>query len=60
VGHICLHTRDRAALAVMGLLVVTLGQWLNGGYYAISPLLWLLVGWSNRLWLDRRALSTPT
>jgi hypothetical protein len=55
VGQLCLRTRDRAPLAVMGLLVVSLGQWLNGGYYAIAPLLWLLVGWSNRVWLERHA-----
>jgi hypothetical protein len=59
VGQLCLRTRDRAALAVMGLLVISLGQWLNGGYYAIAPLLWLLVGWSNRVWLERRALGAP-
>jgi hypothetical protein len=54
VGQLCLQTRDRATLVIMGLLIVTLGQWLNGGYYAISPLLWLLVGWANREWLERR------
>src|SRR5215211_5532408 len=33
------------ALPVVGVLVVGLGQWLNGGFYALSPLTWLLLGW---------------
>jgi hypothetical protein len=39
---------DPALLAVVGLLVVTLGQWLNGGYYALAPLTWFLIGWATR------------
>jgi hypothetical protein len=34
-----------AVLAIMGLLVVTLGHWLNGGYYAVAPLTWFFIGW---------------
>jgi hypothetical protein len=33
-----------ALLAVIGVLVVALGQWLIGGDYALSPLCWLLIG----------------
>ena len=33
------------ALPVVGVLIVALGQWLNGGFYALSPLVWLLLGW---------------
>jgi hypothetical protein len=33
-----------ALLAVIGVLVVALGQWLTGGNYALSPLCWLLAG----------------
>jgi hypothetical protein len=40
------RTRDPLLLAVVGLLVVTLGQWLNGGHYALAPLTWLLVGYA--------------
>ena len=40
--------RDPAVLAIAGLLVVTLGQWLNGGYYAVAPLTWFLIGWATR------------
>jgi hypothetical protein len=37
--------RDPLALAVVGLLVATLGQWLTGGHYALAPLTWFLIGW---------------
>ena len=40
--------RDAVSLAVAGLLVVTFGQWLNGGQYAVAPLLWFLAGWATR------------
>lgn len=59
VGGLCLRTHQFGALAVMGFLVVTLGEWLNGRYYALSPLIWLLIGWSNGAWLDWRARSDP-
>jgi O-Antigen ligase len=36
---------NNLALPVIGVLIVALGQWLNGGFYALSPLVWLLVGW---------------
>ena len=39
---------DVLLLAVMGLLVVTLGHWLNGGHYALAPLTWLCIGWATR------------
>jgi hypothetical protein len=31
-------------LATLGTLVLVLGQWLNGGYYAVSPLVWVTAG----------------
>lgn len=37
--------RETAVFAVTGVLCVTLGQWLNGGQYAVAPLVWLLAGW---------------
>jgi hypothetical protein len=33
-----------AMLAVIGVLIVGLGQWLTGGNYALSSLTWLLIG----------------
>ena len=43
-----LRRRDVLSFAVAGLLVVMLGQWLNGGLYAIAPLFWFLAGWASR------------
>lgn len=40
--------RDVLSFAVAGLLVVTFGQWLNGGQYAVAPLFWFLAGWATR------------
>jgi len=49
-----LSTPGMVELAAIGVLIVTFGQWLNGGFYAIAPLVWVLVGWTNREWLARR------
>jgi hypothetical protein len=35
---------DGVSLATFGMLLVVFGQWLNGGYYAISPLVWFAIG----------------
>ncbi len=40
--------RDALSFAVAGLLVVSLGQWLNGAEYAVTPLFWFLAGWATR------------
>ncbi len=51
---------DPALLAAGGLFVVMLGQWLNGGLYAVAPLTWFFVGWAATMALDRpRAKSKP-
>jgi hypothetical protein len=54
-GSLALSNRDTTALATVGVLIVMLGQWLNGGFYALAPLVWLLVGSMNREWLCRKA-----
>lgn len=46
--------RDLLTLAVLGVALVTLFQWLGGGNYAVAPVPWLLLGW-----LDR-PVSAPT
>jgi hypothetical protein len=38
-------TGDPLVLAVAGMLIVTLGQWLNGGLYAVASITWFLIGW---------------
>jgi hypothetical protein len=40
--------RDTLALAALGLLVVTLFQWLNGDLYSVAWLVWLSLGWVDR------------
>jgi hypothetical protein len=39
---------DPARLAALGIMIVGLGQWLNGGYYALAPLLWFVIGWVTK------------
>lgn len=33
--------------AVMGMAIVSFGQWLNGGNYAVAPLIWFMLGASD-------------
>jgi hypothetical protein len=37
--------RDAVSLAAIGLIVVTLFQWLNGDLYSVTWLVWLILGW---------------
>ena len=39
-------------LVVLGILIVTLFQWLNGGLYSVIWLPWLCLGWVDRQWMD--------
>jgi hypothetical protein len=52
--QLALRSRDTVYLACAGLLLVTLGQWLNGGFYAVSPLIWVVAGSVNIAWLALR------
>lgn len=54
-ARLALRTRDPVMVAVTGVLIVTLGQWLNGGFYAMSALVWLLAGVVNRSFVEHRA-----
>ncbi len=49
--------RDTLALTALGILVMTLFQWLNDGHYLLSPLAWLMIGWIERERIDERALA---
>jgi hypothetical protein len=42
------RNRRLSALGVAGILLVTLGQWLNGGQYATSMLVWFCIGALDR------------
>jgi hypothetical protein len=39
---------DATSLVALGLLVVMVLQWLNGGQYAVALLVWLTLGWLDR------------
>jgi hypothetical protein len=43
-----LTKQNAALLAALGLMLVSLGQWLNGGYYALAPLIWFVIGWATK------------
>jgi hypothetical protein len=47
--------RDALAIAALGVLVITLLQWLNGGQYAVAFLVWLVLGWVDRARLPQHA-----
>ncbi len=49
-----LYWRERTAapLMVLGMLLVSLGQWRNGGHYAVSPIVWFLIGWVAAQWKE--------
>lgn len=47
--------RDALSIAALGVLVVTLLQWLNGGQYAVAFLVWLVLGWVDRARLSHDA-----
>ena len=54
--RLAMRRRDVVSLATVGVLIVCFGQWLNGGYYALAPLVWLLIGSIGRsLWLTSRS-----
>jgi hypothetical protein len=40
--------QDSLALVALGILTVTLLQWLNGGHYGVAFLPWLVLGWVER------------
>ena len=48
----CLRLPGFVTLAILGIMVVSFGQWLNGGLYATAPLVWLCIGISDRMLLD--------
>lgn len=40
--------RDYFSLVALGILLITLPQWLNGGAYLVAPFPWLVLGWLDR------------
>ena len=65
LGMLCTYRlaarrRDALAFAALGLLVVMLGQWLNGDLYSVSWLVWLSLGWVDRNAHLRLSESVPS
>jgi hypothetical protein len=61
VYRVACFRRDPLALIALGIVTVTLLQWLNGGLYAVAFLPWLALGWADSIGaaMDRRdAAST--
>lgn len=55
-----LHARDGATLAALGVLAAMVGHWLSGGHYAVTPLVWIVLGFSAALRLAQvRSASAP-
>jgi hypothetical protein len=40
-------------------LIVSFGQWLNGGRYAVSAILWFLLGWAASQYSKHSAADAP-
>lgn len=40
--------RDLLSMIGLGIVVVTMFQWLNGGLYSIAFIPWLVLGWTDR------------
>lgn len=53
------RSRDALSLAALGIAVVTLFSWLNGGHYATAFWPWLILGWSDAI-QPRRPENTTT
>ena len=43
--ELALRRRDWITVAIVGVLAAAFLQWINGGLYAIAPVVWLLLGW---------------
>jgi hypothetical protein len=54
-----IRARNPEYLAAMAVLVVNLGQWANGGHYALAPLCWFLIGWTTREWVLSQGAPKP-
>ena len=44
VGSLYQRRRNVVYAATLGVMIVSFGQWLNGGFYAVSSLVWFLLG----------------
>ena len=54
IYRLWLDARSVTALVTAGVLVSTVGQWLNGGMYSVAAVVWFLLGSCDRLAQDLR------
>ncbi len=54
VIFLCFNSKSRRYTVVFAILFVTLGHFLTGANYALVPLLWLLIGWMDKEYVDMR------
>jgi hypothetical protein len=52
--------RDALALATLGILIVSLFGWLNGGLYSVAWLVWLVLGWVDRSISSQQSDAAPS
>lgn len=52
--------QDPKSLLLLGILILTSFQWLNGGQYAIAPFAWLILGFLDRNISQNESESTST
>ncbi|WP_112182081.1 hypothetical protein [Paraliobacillus zengyii] len=41
-------------VATLGILVGSLGQWINGGFYLTPIIIWMLIGWIHKEYVNKR------
>jgi hypothetical protein len=54
-----IERRDAVSLSIFGLAIANLGQWLNGGFYAVSPLIWFAIGFTAAVRPARPSREAP-
>lgn len=57
VYRLAVFRRDNISLAALGILTVTLFQWLNGAQYAVAFLPWLSLGWADAASVRHRNIA---
>lgn len=55
-----IRDRDAVTLAIFGVLVATFGNWLSGGHYAVTPVIWILLGVLAAIRLRQGESAEPT
>jgi hypothetical protein len=57
VIFLCFNSRNLRYTVVFAILFVTTGNFLSGANYALVPLLWLLIGWMDKEYVNMKTLA---